>query len=128
MDGRRPHRISRLESVVLAPSMAISRFGRERAPGSRTKLASAAVVAARVALLVGFAVAGTVFFGLAIAAPIAVPAAVRQGIALSATDLATAHQLGSLWWLFAVGSIASFVGAVATLGNLMRRVGTADPR
>ena len=109
---------------MFAPSMAIPRFGYRRAPQLATKLA---VVFAQFAILVAFAVAGTVFLGLTMASPIVVPLAARQGVALSAMDLATAAQLGSTWWLFALGMIFSFGAALATLGNLMQRL-AAPPK
>ncbi|HLQ48196.1 MAG TPA: hypothetical protein VK233_04430, partial [Candidatus Dormibacteraeota bacterium] len=77
-------------------------------------------------LLFAFGIAGTVFFGLTIASPVAVPAAARQGIELSATDLATAQQLASVWWLFALGAVLSFAAALATIGSLIQHL--ADPR
>lgn len=104
---------------MFAPSMAIPRFGRRRASGTATKVA---IAVAQFGLVLAFAVAGTVFIGLAIASPIVVPIAHRQGIALSGMDLATAQQLGSMWWLFAVGGLLSFGGALAMLGNLMQRL------
>ena len=103
--------------------MAFPRLGTGRVPRLPTRVA---VVVAEVGLLVAFAVAGTVFFGLTIASPVAVPAAARQGIALSAVDLATAQHLGSIWWLFAIGTVLSFGAALVTLGNVMRRVGAPD--
>jgi hypothetical protein len=106
---------------VFAPSIAIPRFGGRPMPRISRKVA---IVVAEVGLLAIFAVAGTVFFGLAIASPVAVPAAHRQGIALSASDLATAQHLGSMWWLFAAGAILSFGATLVTIGNLMRNLGT----
>lgn len=108
-------------SPVFAPSMAIPRFGHRRASGTATKVASAV---AQFALVIAFAIAGTIFLGLAIASPVVVPIAHRQGVALSGMDLATARELGSVWWLFAIGGILSFGGALATLGNLMQRLAT----
>jgi hypothetical protein len=52
------------------------------------------------------------------------PSAERQGIAVSAADIATAQRLGSLWWLFALGVLLSFGSAAATLGKLMQRLAT----
>lgn len=104
---------------MFAPSMAIPRFGQRRASRSAAK---AAIVLAQFAILFGFAVAGTIFLGLAIASPIVVPIAQRQDVALSAMDLATAGQLGSVWWLFALGGILSFAGSLITLGGLMQRL------
>jgi hypothetical protein len=109
---------------VFAPSMAIPRFGHRRAPRLATKLA---IVFAQFAIVFGFAVAGTIFLGLTIASPIVVPLAARQDVALSAMDLATAGQLGSMWWLFALGMIFSFGASLATIGNLMQRL-AAPPR
>jgi hypothetical protein len=109
---------------VFAPSMAIPRFGHRRAPRLAIKLA---IVFAQFAIVFGFAVAGTIFLGLTIASPIVVPLAARQDVALSAMDLATAGQLGSLWWLFVLGMIFSFGAALATLGNLMQRL-AAPPK
>ncbi len=106
---------------MFAASMAIPRFGHRRASPTATKVA---VAVAQFAAVLAFAVAGTIFIGLAIASPIVVPIAHRQGLALSGMDLATARQLGSVWWLFAVGGILSFGGALATLGNLMQRLST----
>ncbi len=125
-DGRptRPHRINRLESPVFAPSLAVPRFGRVRAPRLAIKVAT---VVAQFAILFGLAVAGTIFLGLAIASPIVVPLAGRQAVTLSAADLSTAGQLGSMWWLFAVGAVVSFGAAIATLGNMMQRL-AAPPR
>jgi hypothetical protein len=99
--------------------MAIPRFGHLRAPRLATKLA---IVFAQFAIVFGFAVAGTIFLGLTIASPIVVPLAERQNVALSATDLATAGQLGSMWWVFALGMIFSFGAALATIGILMQRL------
>jgi hypothetical protein len=107
---------------LFAPSIATPRLGAWRPSRHATKVAT---IAALTALLVAFAVAGTVFFGLTIASPVSVPAAARQGIALSAMDLATAQRLGSVWWLFAAGAVLSFGAVLVTLGNLMRRLG--DP-
>ena len=104
---------------MFAPTMAIPRFGLRRAPRLVTKIAT---VFAQFALIFAFAVAGTIFLGLTIASPIVVPLAGRQGVALSATDLATAGQLGSMWWLFLVGTILSFGAALATIGNFMQRL------
>ena len=104
---------------MFAPSMAIPRFGHRRAPRLATKLA---LVVAQFTAIFGFAVGGTIFLGLAIASPIVVPLAGRQDVALSATDLATAGQLGSMWWLFAIGTVLSFGAALATIGNLMQRL------
>lgn len=104
---------------MFAPSMAIPRFGHRRAPRLATKLV---IVFAQFAILFGFAVAGTISLGLTIASPIVVPLAGRQDVALSAIDLATADQLGSMWWLFAASMVFSFGAALATLGNLMQRL------
>ena len=81
-----------------------------------------ATVFAQFALIFAFAIGGTMFLGLAIASPIVVPLAGRQAVTLSAADLATAGQLGSMWWLFAVGSVLSFGAALVTIGNLMQRL------
>jgi hypothetical protein len=80
-------------------------------------------VAVRSILTAAFAVAGTVFLALTVAATIAVPLAIRQGIALSPAELATAERLGSIWWLFAGGVIVSFGASLATLGKLLQRLG-----
>lgn len=104
---------------MFAPTMAIPRFGYRRAPRAATKVATAAGL---LAIVFAFAVAGTVFLGYAIASPIVVPLAARQGVTLSGMDLATAHQLGGFWWLFAAGGVLSFGGALATLGKLMERL------
>jgi hypothetical protein len=104
---------------VFAPSMAIPRFGHRRASRTSTRVV---VAVGQFAIVLAFAVAGTVFLGLTIASPIVVPLAGRQGVALSGADLATAGQLGSMWWLFAIGGLVSFGGALATLGNLMQRL------
>jgi hypothetical protein len=108
---------------VFAPSMAIPRFGHRRASRTSTRIAVAVV---QFAVVLAFAVAGTVFLGLTIASPIVVPLADRQGVALSGADLAAASQLGSMWWLFAVGGFLSFGGALATLGNLMQRLAASS--
>jgi hypothetical protein len=99
--------------------MAIPRFGQPRLPRLATKLA---VVAAQFAIILAFAVAGTIFLGLTIASPVVVPLAERQGVMLSAFDLASAQLVGSAWWLFAAGTVVSFGAALATLGNLMQRL------
>lgn len=109
---------------MFAPSLAVPRFGRVRAPRLAIKVAT---VATQFAILFGFAVAGTIFLGLAIASPVVVPLAGRQDVVLSAADLSTAGQLGSMWWLFAVATVLSFGAALATLGNLMQRL-AAPPR
>ena len=107
---------------MFAPSIASPRFAAWRPTRRATKVAT---VLALIGLLMAFAVAGTFFFGLTIASPVSVPAAARQGIALSAVDLATAERLGSIWWVFAAGTVLSFGAFLVTLGNLMRRFG--DP-
>jgi hypothetical protein len=99
--------------------MAIPRFGHRRASRLATKVA---IVVAQFAILFAFAVAGTIFLGLTMASPIVVPLADRQGVALSSADLASARQLGSMGWLFAVGAVLTFGAALATLGNLMQRL------
>jgi hypothetical protein len=103
--------------------MAIPRSGLGRSPRLATKVAT---TVGQFAILVAFAAAGTIFLGLLIASPIGVPVAERQGIAVSAADLAVANHLGSLWWLFAAGTVLSCIGALATLGNLMRRLGATQ--
>jgi hypothetical protein len=108
---------------VFAPSMAIPRFGHGRAWRRAARIATVGV---QFGMLLGFGIAGTVFFGLTIASPVAVPAAARQGIELSAADLATAQQLASVWWLFALGAVLSFTAALATIGSLIQHL--ADPR
>ena len=104
---------------MFAPSMAITRLGHRRASRTATKIA---VAVGQFAIVLAFAVAGTVFLGLTIASPIVVPLAGRQGVVLSSTDLATAGQLGSTWYLFAIGGLVSFGCTLATLGNLMQRL------
>jgi drug/metabolite transporter (DMT)-like permease len=79
-------------------------------------------------MLFAFGVAGTIFFGLTIASPVAVPAAVRRGIELSAADLATAQHLASMWWLFALGAVLSFAAALATIGNLIQHLGPSPEK
>jgi hypothetical protein len=101
--------------------MAIPRFGHRRMPRLVSKIA---IVTAQFALLFALAIAGTILLGLTVASPIVVPLAGRQGISLSAADLATAQQVGSTWWLFATGAVLSFGAALATLGNLMQRMAT----
>ena len=108
---------------MFAPSMAIPRFGHRRASRTATKIA---LSVGQFAIVLAFAVAGTVFLGLTIASPIVVPLAGRQGVALSSMDLATAGQLGSMWYLFAIGGLVSFGAALATLGNLMQRLATSQ--
>lgn len=103
---------------MFAPAMAIPRFGHRRASRTSTRII---VAVAQFAIVLAFAVAGTIFLGLTIASPIVVPIAGRQGVSLSGADLATAQHLGSMWWLFAIGVILSFGAALATLGNLMQR-------
>ena len=107
---------------MFAPSMAIPRFGQGRAWRRATRVATVGV---QFGMLLGFGVAGTVFFGLTIASPVAVPAAARQGIELSATDLATAQQLASVWWLFALGAVLSFAAALATIGSLIQHLASS---
>ena len=103
--------------------MAIPRFGQSAAWRRGARIATFGV---QFGMLLGFGVAGTVFVGLTIASPVAVPAAARQGIELSAADLATAQQLASVWWLFALGAMLSFAAALATIGSLIQHL--ADPR
>ena len=103
---------------MFAPSMAIPRFGHRRASRTTTKVA---VAIGQFAIVLAFAVAGTVFLGLTIASPVVVPIAGRQVI-ITPADLATAGQLGSTWYLFAIGGLVSFGAALATLGNLMQRL------
>jgi hypothetical protein len=83
-----------------------------------------ATIAGQSAALIAFIAAGMIFIGLTIHSPIGLPAAERQGIAVSTADVAAAHRLGSLWWLFGLGVVLSFGGAVATLGKLMQRMAT----
>jgi hypothetical protein len=109
-----------MESIVFAPTQAIQRFGQGPTAQRATRIVT---VVAEVALLFTFAIAGTIFFGLAIASPVGVPIAARQGITLSSGDLAAARELGSMWWLFAAGTVLSFGAAVVTIGNLLQRLG-----
>ena len=104
---------------MLAPSMAIPRFGQGRAWRRATRVATVGV---QFGILFALGVAGTVFFGLTIASPVAVPVAVRRGIELSAADLATAQHLASVWWLFALGAVLSFAAALATIGSLIQHL------
>ena len=104
---------------MFAPSPALPVLSYRPAPGP---FASTTDVAVRSIVIAAFAVAGTVFLGLTVAATIAVPLAMRQGIALSSTELATAERLGSIWWLFAGGVVVSFGAALATLGKLLERL------
>lgn len=99
--------------------MAIPRFGDGRPLRLATKVAT---VVAQFGMLFAFGVAGTIFFGLTIASPVAVPAALRRGIELSPADLATAQQLASVWWLFALGAVLSFAAALATIGSLIQHL------
>ena len=82
------------------------------------------MVIVQTAVFAAFVAAGMIFIGLTIHSPIGLPAAERTGIAVSSADVATAERLGSLWWLFAIGVVLSFGGAVATLGKLMQRLAT----
>jgi len=109
---------------VFAPSMAIPRFGQGRAWRRATRVATVGI---QLGMLFAFGVAGTVFFGLTIASPVAVPVAVRRGIELSAADLATAQHLASMWWLFALGAVLSFAAALATIGSLIQHL-ASSPR
>ena len=74
-------------------------------------------------MLVAFGIAGAVFFGLTVVSSLGVSVAARQGIALSASDLAAAESLGSVWWVFAAGAAVSFGAAMVTIGTLIRRLG-----
>ena len=105
---------------MFAPSTAIPRFGAWRPSRRATTIGT---VVGHAALLVAFGIAGTVFFGLTVASSLGVGIAARQGIALSATDLAAAESLGPVWWLFAAGAALSFGAAMVTIGTLMRRLG-----
>ena len=108
---------------MFAPSMPIPGIGRRRVPGLAVKLA---VVGLHFAAVVVFAIAGTYFLGLTIASPIVVPLAERQNVALSAMDLAIAQVVGSVWWLFAAGTIVTFGAALATIGSLMQRLAASS--
>jgi hypothetical protein len=123
-EGRAAVHADRLTGVlVFAPSMAIPRFADRRPSPQVTKVGAVLV---QVAMLVGFVVAGTIFIGLTIMSPVAVPSAQRQGLAISAADLATAQRLGSMWWLFASGVVLSFGAAVVTLGKMMQGLASAS--
>jgi hypothetical protein len=104
---------------VFAPIPIASPFPRRRIAPS---VAKAATVTVQFAALAGFAVVGTVFLGLAIASPIGLPIAERSAGAISASDVAVAQHLGSMWWLFAVGALLSFAGALATIGTLLQHL------
>ena len=106
---------------MFAPSLAVPRFGLGRTAGRTMKIAT---IAGQSAALIAFVVAGMIFIGLTIHSPIGLQAAERQGIAVSAADVAAAQRVGSLWWLFAPGVVLSFGAAVVTLGKLMQRLGT----
>jgi len=104
---------------VFAPFPTAPAFPRRRLSPS---IAKAATITFQFAALAGFAVVGTIFLGLAIASPIGLPIAERSAGAISASDVAVAQQLGSVWWLFAVGGVLSFAGALATIGTLLQHL------
>ncbi|HET9520621.1 MAG TPA: hypothetical protein VFO73_06235 [Candidatus Limnocylindrales bacterium] len=90
---------------------------------ARFVLAFVAATAAVVALVV----AGITFFALAIAFPIAAPLAEQFNLPVDPNDVAIARQFASMWWLFAAASVASFVAALATIVEVIRRVSPVDP-
>jgi hypothetical protein len=104
---------------VFAPSPIAPAFPRRRLSSS---IAKAATITVQFAALAGFAVFGTVFLGFAIASPIGLPIAERSAGVLSSSDIATAQHLGSAWWLFAVGALLSFGGALAMIGTLLQHL------
>jgi hypothetical protein len=105
---------------VFAPSPIASSLAGWRPSPS----AAAAAVGAKLAGLAVFAVAGMMFFGLAIASPVVLPIAERGAATVSAADVATAHHIGSAWWLFAIGAVVSFVAAAMTIGRLLEHLGS----
>jgi hypothetical protein len=95
-------------------------------PVRRTATFVAGFVAATAAI-VALLVAGITFAALAIAFPIAVPLAEQLHLPVAVDDVATARQFASMWWLFAAASVASFVAAVATIVEAIRRLSPVDP-
>jgi hypothetical protein len=86
---------------------------------------TAAIVILGGALIGFFLLAGTTFAALAIAFPIALTVAQALPVYVSQSDIAIATQLGTLWPLFIVAAVASFVAALATLVKLIQRVSPA---
>jgi hypothetical protein len=115
-----------LELTLLASSMALGNLGRgrTRSAGLTTKVAT---IVLEIGVIVAFAVIGMGFIGLAIASPVALPMAQQSRVAVSTAEIAVVQQLGSVWWLFALGVVLSFGAALATLMNLMRRMEPANP-
>ncbi len=79
------------------------------------------------AALIAFAVTGMVLLSFAIAEPIALPIAQRAGT-VPLADIAEARRLGSMWPLFAGGTVLAFGGGLVTIGALLQHLIPASDR
>jgi hypothetical protein len=73
-------------------------------------------------LAVTFALAGVTFFALAIAFPAVLAVADTYSVYISASDLALATQLGSIWPVYVVASIGFSVASLATIVKLIQHI------
>ena len=71
---------------------------------------AAIVIVAGAAMLV-LSLVGVALIGLAIAFPIAVPAAIEMHVQVAAADVETAKRFAELSWLYGVLGFASLAGA-----------------
>jgi hypothetical protein len=81
-----------------------------------------AVGIAGTAAAVGLFLAGIALFGLAIAAPIALPIAEQLNLGVTASDMEIARQLAAFSWLFAIASVASVFAAFVVIVKVIGRV------
>ena len=93
--------------------------------GARIAAIVAVGLIAAVAML-ALLTAGTTFFALALAFPIAMPIVEQLGLVVSATDAAIAEQFAAAWPAFMALGVASFGGAILVLVAAIRALSPAS--
>jgi hypothetical protein len=112
MDARAVHNRNKINGVHVTTA-----FQPEAKPASRATIAILGASLIGVLLL-----AGITFFALAIAAPVALAVVQTLPLLVSASDVAIATQLGTIWPVFTVASIASLVAALVVMVKLIERL------
>ena len=75
----------------------------------------------------GLVVAGTTFFALALAFPMALPIAEALDLVVTRADAGLAEQVSAAWWAFAALGAAFFSAAILVLTVAIRAL-TSAPR
>lgn len=76
--------------------------------------------------MIALLTAGTTFFALAVAFPIAMPIVERFDLIVSATDAAIAEQFAAAWPAFMALGVASFGAAILVLVATIRALSPAS--